>query len=139
MKRSTADLVRAWLVKAEKDVIVATEMLTRGGPFTDVVCFHAQQCAEKALKACLVWHGIDFPKTHVLEDLLDLLSQRDARLEHLGEALRSLTPFAVETRYPEMTQPSLEEAEAALGVARRVYEAALGQLPAAIRPPSLES
>jgi HEPN domain-containing protein len=40
-------------------------------------CYHTQQCAEEALKALVVLHQIDFPRTHVLEVLLDLLKQTD--------------------------------------------------------------
>ncbi len=43
---------------------------------TDTVCFHAQQCVEKYLKAVLVSEAIDFPKTHDLEELMDRSATR---------------------------------------------------------------
>lgn len=56
-----------WVQKAENDLKNAEHTLTIGDkcPF-DTVCFHAQQCVEKYLKALLSLHGIDFPKTHDL-------------------------------------------------------------------------
>lgn len=58
---------RAWFKKAESDLKTAEHILTlkESCPF-DIVCFHAQQCAEKYLKALLVFRSIDFPKTHDL-------------------------------------------------------------------------
>jgi HEPN domain-containing protein len=57
-----------WLAKAENDLTNAAHTLKLGASCpTDTVCFHAQQCVEKYLKALLVVEGIDFPKTHDLE------------------------------------------------------------------------
>jgi HEPN domain-containing protein len=47
--------------------------------FPDIVCFHAQQAAEKYLKAYLVFLEQDFPKTHALEDLVLIASSKDPR------------------------------------------------------------
>lgn len=129
MRRNKLDLIRAWLVKAQKDLLFAQEALKRGEEFTDVACFHAQQAAEKTLKAYLVWLEIEFPKTHVLGDLLDLIAQKDLLLENWRERLQALTPFAVETRYPEFSLPSLEEATQAVETAEGVLGVARGALP----------
>jgi HEPN domain-containing protein len=122
-KRSERDLVEAWLTKARKDLEFAHEALTRGAEYTDIACFHAQQAAEKSLKAYLVSLSIEFPKTHVLEDLLDLVAQRDSSLESLREGLQALTPFAVETRYPESGLPSLAETKSAVETAGGLFTA----------------
>ena len=66
----------------------------------DAVCFHAEQCAEKYLKAWLVEQGADFPKTHDLEVLARLCSPSLAEVEPLMDGLRFLTSYAVEIRYP---------------------------------------
>ena len=60
-------LVRQWIEKAEHDLRNAEHTLTLKDdcPF-DTICFHAQQCAEKYLKALLVFYEADFPKTHDL-------------------------------------------------------------------------
>lgn len=62
MKRTRADLIQAWLLKAHKDVVFAGEALDKGEDYTDIACFHAQQAAEKTLKAYLVWLGVESPK-----------------------------------------------------------------------------
>ena len=65
--------VRDWVAKAEEDfAVVRTLSRTRRPVLNDAVCFHAQQCAEKYLKALLTRDHVAFPKTH---DLLDLLEK----------------------------------------------------------------
>lgn len=57
----------AWVDLAEADYGAASrEFALAAGPNVPVVCFHAQQCAEKLIKALLVTHGIDPPKAHDL-------------------------------------------------------------------------
>jgi HEPN domain-containing protein len=77
-----------------------------------VACFHAQQAAEKALKALMMLHGIAFRRTHDLEELA-------ARLEHAGETLPvsetdliRLTPYAVEFRYDDEAISLIDPADA---------------------------
>ena len=67
-------IVQQWVLKAEHDLTTAAITLKLGthGP-TDTICFHAQQCVEKYLKALLAWHGVDAPKTHNIKRLLPLL------------------------------------------------------------------
>lgn len=56
----TLRVVRQWVEKAENDLKNATHTLKLGRDCpTDTVCFHAQQCVEKYLKALLVWEGKD--------------------------------------------------------------------------------
>ena len=67
----TSSSGRQWVEKAEHDLINAEYTLTleKNCPL-DTVCFHAQQCAEKYLKAFLVQKSISFPKTHDLRVLM---------------------------------------------------------------------
>lgn len=78
MKKSKVDLVKKWLEKARRDLMTAKSGLDSSEPFTDIICFHAQQAGEKYIKAYLVWQEIEFPKTHSLEDLFLLSTQRDS-------------------------------------------------------------
>ena len=114
-------VVRGWVDKAENDLKNAVNTLKMGEDCpTDTVCFHAQQTVEKYLKALLVLQGIDFPKTHDIEDLIALLPEgfRPA----LSEADQGLlTDYATTTRYPGDYEPvSLSEARRAVAMARRV-------------------
>lgn len=65
-----------------------------------VAGFHAQQAVEKALKAVLVGHGIEFRRTHDLQLLADrLVGDLGMQLSVPETELRRLTPFAVEARH----------------------------------------
>ncbi len=63
------------------------------------LCFHAQQAAEKALKAILIAQSVPPPKTHNIRTLLDLLPQEVIVPEEIEDAA-SLTDYAVTSRYP---------------------------------------
>ena len=62
------ELVQQWTAKAETDFGLA-EHLVSEGKYLDAIGFHAQQAAEKFLKAFLVEHQIEFPKTHNIGEL----------------------------------------------------------------------
>ena len=85
----------------------------------DNVCFCAQQCAEKYLKAFLVCHQIAFPKTHALETLLDFAIQVEPDLESLRLELAVLQPYAVGVRYPDFSA-SIEESRDAVKIMKRL-------------------
>ncbi len=132
MRKTKADLVRGWLDKARRDFQAALNEFGAAEILTDIVCFHAQQAAEKYIKAYLVWHEIDFPKTHVLEDLIAMAAQVDAEILRLQDQVVILTPYAVSIRYPEFEVPSIEDARNALTVAQAVRDYVLGRLPAEV-------
>lgn len=89
-----------WVRYAEEDLQGARDLAARKPPLRNLACFHCQQAAEKYLKALLQENGLLVPKTHELEDLLDLLLPHDATLAGLRRSLRSLSPYAVNFRYP---------------------------------------
>ena len=92
---------REWVEKAEGDFATAMrELRARRQPNYDAACFHAQQCAEKYLKAWLVEANIRFTKTHDLERLLDLILPREPLWEPFRTILIDLSNFAVIFRYP---------------------------------------
>lgn len=65
----------------------------------EIVGFHAQQCAEKLLKAVLATHEIEFPRTHSLQYLLDRLSDNDNAPTPSLHAVKELYPYAIQFRY----------------------------------------
>jgi len=94
------DFVQEWLAKAEEDLLVARELMERERISYDPVGFHAQQAAEKFLKALLTRHQIPFPKTHNIGQLLELAEKALPGIqERLNEA-HALSPYGVEIRYP---------------------------------------
>lgn len=104
-------------------------------PILDDLVFHCQQAVEKALKAFLTWHDEIFRKTHNLEELGEQCLRLDSALHLLIDRAVPLSEYAWKFRYPgEIEGPALEEAQAALDVAREVYAAIVARLPADARP-----
>jgi HEPN domain-containing protein len=128
MRKSKADLVRGWLEKARRDFLTAQTGLDSARPFTDIICFHAQQATEKHLKAYLLWHELEFPRTHALEDLVLLAAQKDPDFSDLKDDVTMLTPYAVEARYPEFEEPLLEDTREIVRIARKVREVILKKM-----------
>ena len=96
MKKAT----REWIRKAEADRLAAQKLYHSSDPLHDQSCFFCQQSSEKYLKALLEELGLPIPRTHILKDLLALLSPHHPSLKRLRIALMTLTRFAVGTRYP---------------------------------------
>jgi HEPN domain-containing protein len=88
----------------------------------DLVCFCCQQCAEKYLKALLEELGLSIPKTHNLDDLLNLLLPHLSVLLGLRRGLIYLTDFAVDIRYPGESA-SKRQAPAAMRLSESVRDA----------------
>jgi len=97
----SGELVREWVSKAEGDWIALARL--QAGPLADVaevVTFHAQQCAEKYLKALIQREGREPPRIHHLSTLLDMLASLYPDLENLRLPCENLAPYAVLFRYP---------------------------------------
>lgn len=123
-------VVGGWVQKAENDLDNAVHTVGRGeGCPTDTVGFHAQQCAEKYLKALLVANGIEFPRTHDIDALIALAPQAVHAILSVEEQ-RELTSYATITRYPGDYEPiPLDEARQAVRLSRRVRTAVRKLLP----------
>ena len=127
---------RGWLTRAVHDLGAGTFGLTAEPSFTGDAVFHAQQTAEKSMKAHLTWHSRIFRKTHNLTELGRMCADLDGTLEILFKNASSLTDYAWKYRYPgEPQEPSRDEAESALTLAREVYDAIVARLPAETHPP----
>ncbi len=77
------ELVKEWTKKADEDCLVVKELYKISvRRFAAIICFHAAaSCAEKYLKALLISHNIEPPRTHSLETLLDLIVDNVSELE----------------------------------------------------------
>lgn len=111
-----------WLAYARSDLDAARALLNDPHHYPRQVCFLAQQVAEKALKAVLVLLEIEFPFTHDLDRLRDLIPPGwPVKTEHPD--LASLTIWAVEARYPsDMPDVIEDDAHEALQIAEAVYQ-----------------
>ncbi len=122
--------VARWMEKAEQDFLAAERLVASSDEgLTGIVCFHAQQCAEKYLKALLVYQGVAFPKTHDLRLLLDLIPPA-VPLGLRREQVIPLNRYVIEGRYPGEWEPiTVAEARGALEMAQSVRQAVLKRLP----------
>ena len=121
--------VAEWVSKAEGDFLTASrELRARKSPNYDAVCFHAQQCAEKYLKAILQENDIRIPKIHFLLELLAMILKFDSSYEFLKADLQVLEDYAVRFRYPGETaeKEDAQSAYAAAGTTRKFIRQKLG-------------
>lgn len=119
--KTRADLVKGWLLKAESDLTNARLCLAAGQAL-DTVCFHAQQAAEKYIKAYLLVKEIEFPFIHNLEKLIELCEQCDPSFQDIRALSQGLTPYAVELRYDDEFWPSTDTARQALDAALAIKD-----------------
>jgi HEPN domain-containing protein len=118
-----SDLERRWLYMAAEDLRTA-ELTWREGIYAQT-CFHAQQCAEKALKALVVHQtGRASPRTHSLVELLQRLPAQ-LRRQAPADLAATLDTYYTAARYPDAlvgplpeALPGAEEAREALDLAR---------------------
>ena len=113
-----ADTAR-WLRYAEEDLTTAETFLGHPHVPPRQSCWHAQQAAEKALKAALIFLQIDFQRTHDLNLLRDMLPKSWKPLKTALPNLDNLNRWAVQARYPETAQePTETDASTAVEHAR---------------------
>src|SRR4051794_9250585 len=92
---------RDWMSKADNDLLNIENNLGATDIPWDTICFHAQQVVEKLLKAFLVLNQQVPPRTHDLVALLTACAGFERKLRVLEIDCRSLTTYAVSTRYPD--------------------------------------
>jgi HEPN domain-containing protein len=98
--RLPAEIPQEWIRYAKSNLRMAEIALGNPGILLEDACFHAQQCAEKALKGLLTKLNIPFPRTHAIEVLLDLLANAGIEVQSNIDDADTLTQYAVQTRYP---------------------------------------
>lgn len=126
---------RNWIERAAEDRRAGEFGFTARPPLLTDIVFHAQQLAEKSLKAFLVWHRQPFRRTHNLVEIGQQCVDLDATLGPLAQRAAPLSEYAWTFRYPgDPGGPSQEEARQALDLAREVYDAILARLPVEVRP-----
>ncbi|MBN1867438.1 HEPN domain-containing protein [Candidatus Sumerlaeota bacterium] len=117
-------LARVLLEKAKGDLYVVERMKDDAEAPAWTIGFHAQQAVEKALKAVLSANGVDYPHTHNLTVLLDLVVENGVGVPPGAHELPGLTPFAAGFRYDDEGSsdaiPPLDRAWAAECAARTI-------------------
>ena len=106
-----------WVSKAEGDFTTSRrELRARIAPNYDAACFHAQQAAEKYLKAFLQENNQAIPRTHILADLLALCLKIDQTFHVIQPDLNILEGYSVQIRYPGQSANQLDAKEAFLAI-----------------------
>jgi HEPN domain-containing protein len=93
-----------WLRRAKGNLARATQTKPKDA-FWEDLCFDAQQAAEKATKAVLIFRKLEFRKTHDLRGLLSLLDSSGYAVPEEIRRADELTDYALETRYPGLSEP----------------------------------
>ena len=78
--KQAIDLARVFLSFADRDMRAFATLANDPASDDETIGFHAQQAVEKCLKAVLIRYGVDFRKTHALDELIDLLAIHDKTL-----------------------------------------------------------
>lgn len=110
-----------FLKLAEAELVLVKKVINDKDVRTELILFHIQQIVEKALKANLSHKGVVFPKTHDIEDLIELCLANGIQLPDYVERLPELTPYAVEFRYGFLNEEA-EDANELLKLAERFVD-----------------
>lgn len=97
---------------AKRDLQTSSILAAHPDAAPSAACFHAQQSAEKSLKAVLTMNQVDFPRTHNLEELAGMLMDIGVEPPFIPKELRRLNPYAVEYRYDDQLVQLLTSEEA---------------------------
>ena len=127
-----ADESQAWINTAKQDLSIAKHLLNAFHPMPiEVICYHAQQAAEKAVKALIIFlhAGDTVPKVHDISYLLNILEAQLPVSEECFDCADTLTPYGVAVRYPNElfleaphAKKAIECAETILSWAEKILE-----------------
>lgn len=122
-KNALAKKAKEWLLHADEDLRLARHAfkLKSAIPYK-LIAYHAQQCAEKCLKAYLVFENVDFPFTHNISALLEMCSPTADWVKDLDDA-KILSAYAITARYPGKYKVTKKESVKAVEIAGLVQAA----------------
>lgn len=115
------DLVKEWFRFAEMDLKTAEHLNKTMHPKPlEIICYHTQQSAEKALKGFLISADIEAPKTHDLQLLCDKCTAKNAAFNQIYDACETLTVYGVQPRYPYEVDVTEDDCNKALKYANEL-------------------
>lgn len=129
-KRDGRALARVIATNAERDAVAVEKMAPDADLADEVVGLHAQQAAEKYLKAVLSHRGITYRRVHSITYLLGLLEDSDVPPPPRAAELEAFTPWAPQARYDLDTEGATLDREAAVELVHGVQAWARGELSA---------
>jgi HEPN domain-containing protein len=111
--------LKSWIAHAEDDFAAAKTLMRQKKPLLYSACFPAQQCAEKYMKALLVFKNQGFPKVHDLGTLSSLCANAGIFVGISEETRDTLSAYAISSRYPG-DDPTLEETKEAIEITKSI-------------------
>jgi HEPN domain-containing protein len=127
-KRDGRALARVIAANAERDAVAVAKLAPDREIADDIVGLHAQQAAEKYLKAVLAHRGITYRRVHSITYLLGLLSDEDVPPPPRAPELEAFTPWAPQARYDLDTDGAVLDRETAVELVRGVQQWAQAEL-----------
>lgn len=119
--RTRDELVQQWIVKANKDLLAANQLITFEDAVFETICFSCQQSTEKFLKAYLIFFDAAITKTHDIGELIKKCSVYDEQISEFFDEADALSLYAVEARYPDnFFEIKREEAIQAIEIALKL-------------------
>ncbi len=114
----TAQNPQDWVIKAERDLGLARDAFGLDKDYWDLICYHCQQATEKFFKANLIYHQINFPRTHDLELLLNLIAQKEILPPDFIQNALAINDYGIQVRYPGFPyEPTDVDASEAIQIA----------------------
>ena len=114
MNEDIKDYIK-WIEMAEKDLRIAQHLNEHFYPTPhDTICYHAQQSIEKAMKAFLIYHGEEYPKTHQLNYLRRAIEEKICPLDWDSKTLIAISRYEVISRYPTVIDCNEQDSQFAL-------------------------
>lgn len=118
------DRVKEWLTYAEMDLGVAKHLNETYHPKPlEIICYHCQQSAEKAIKALIICHGAEggLPKKHNLSLLLSQVKNMENIPEKYYDYADILTPYGIAAKYPNELFLEERHANQAIRFSEEIY------------------
>ena len=120
---NAVDLAGEWVKYSKSDLFTAKHMFEDVYPKEiEIVCYHSQQCAEKALKGYCIFKGIEPLRTHDLIALCNLCITADNSFSDILDNCSKLNPYGVIVRYPNELAVDEAIANIAVDLAQQVYD-----------------
>lgn len=136
MTNSKSQSALKWFQIVQSDLQAALKLAAVPDPHFDTALYHCQQAGEKSVKGYLVFHDVEFAKTHDIEALIDLAVALDNAWKDWRKIGNRLTPYASQYRYPDLSDdtPTKIEFEQAYANATALYNFVLSLLPSETHP-----
>jgi len=113
-----------WLKYVQADLDVVHLLKAHHRPHLEIICFHCQQAAEKALKAILAYHDEEIPRTHNLFSVMELCEAHcPGIVEEFSDHADWLSGFAAAGRYPNEVETTVEDMNKAIETAESIMSA----------------